>query len=69
MSTYIFAQCGEHVLSYFERVLSAAKFYNKTYETKFNDISVTIRPESCIDDICTIWDLKQQIRQKGKYNG
>jgi hypothetical protein len=36
----------------------------------FNEIYVTVSPDSNIDDICTIYDLKHELRRlKNKFGG
>ena len=64
--TVIEATAGESVYDVLNRGLTEAKKTGKMVSVGHNNIHVTVRPQSYIHDLCTIYDLRKIIKSSIK---
>ena len=57
---------GESVYDVLNRGLALAKQLNKCVLIKHNNVSISVSPRSYINDLCTIYDLRQIIKKSMK---
>lgn len=67
MSNEYKAEAGENFYFFMERVRKSLNDNGYMYgHAIFNDISITVSKNSCIDDLDVIYKLKSRLRQLGE---
>lgn len=57
------ADPGMNIHQFCQRLVSKAQDYNEKVQGVFNDIKLIVRPNSSVDDICTIYHLECELRR------
>ena len=57
------AGAGEYIYSFFVRVKHEANLGCEVMLGAFNEIEIEVDPDSCVNDLCTIYALKHELRR------
>jgi hypothetical protein len=60
------AEAGEHFYTFAERLIENALWTKTNKAGEHNGIVIKAHPHSCPEDLCTIYDLKCELRRLKK---